>query len=90
MVTALLPASALRIVVGRRVLFRNVWSEAEEFGSQRFGGSTWLLTPSLSLSNLLCGLWEVKGRDYVVICMKISYNFSRNYTQERQGKMAFV
>lgn len=40
MVTASLPAAALRLVVVGTVLFRNAWSGSEGFGSQRFGSST--------------------------------------------------
>ena len=39
MVTASLPATALHLVVVGTVLFRNAWSGAEEFESQRFGSS---------------------------------------------------
>lgn len=88
MVTASLPAAALRLVVGGTVLFRNAWSGGEEFGSQRFGSSTCLPESPPLTSKPLYRLWEGKGRDNVGICMKISYNFSRNYTQERQlGKL---
>lgn len=34
--------------------------------------------------------WEVKGRDYVGICMEISNNFAGNYTQESQSELGFV
>lgn len=52
MVTASLPAAAFGLVVGGLFCLETLWSGAEEFGSQRFGGSTRVcVIPSFSFLN---------------------------------------
>ena len=71
MVTGSLPAAAFGLVVGGLFCLETLWSGTEEFGSQRFGGSTRVCVISqILIFEPLYRLWEVKGRDYVGICTK--------------------
>lgn len=72
MVTASLPAAALRLVVAGTVLFRKLGVEVRDLEVKDL-----VVQPALSDSQPLTSkplyrLWEVKGRDYIGICMNIS------------------